>query len=326
MSNSVTPTDPATGRKALGGRARTTHSNIYIAGKIEKHDWRGLFVPGLDRAVRDSDLYSDGYAALDRAIEITPGLNYVGPFFVSCDHGCGHHDGNHGVVGGCINRPDPCDCGHDGSCCEGHSSPDVRSSVAKKCFEQIARASAVIALIADDAHGTLVEVGYALGVGKRVVVTSSIDCANASDGDLLGEAWFPFHAPGVIERCCVSCTINAMGRIVGHRAEESLCESPVELAFLRSMRIHSALWQFKPNVKVMGGKYRIDFADVERMVGIEIDGHAYHSDKESFARDRVRQRELEIEGWRLVRYSGQEVHRDADACVNDLLAWLAATS
>jgi very-short-patch-repair endonuclease len=113
-------------------------------------------------------------------------------------------------------------------------------------------------------------------------------------------------------------------RRVAPLPETSRCESPLELAFLHAMRKHDDLIMFCPNLPVMNGRYRIDFADYRRLIGIEIDGHAYHSDKETFTKDRARQRDLERAGWRIVRYSGQEVHRDADACVADLRAWLNA--
>jgi very-short-patch-repair endonuclease len=67
--------------------------------------------------------------------------------------------------------------------------------------------------------------------------------------------------------------------------------------------------------EVLGGKYRIDFALPAEKIGVEVDGYAYHSDPAVFTQDRKRQRELETEGWRLIRFSGKEVRADAQLCV-----------
>lgn len=63
------------------------------------------------------------------------------------------------------------------------------------------------------------------------------------------------------------------------------------------------------------GAYRIDFALPDRMIGIELDGFESHSSTADIARDRSRQRELELSGWRIIRFGGSEVHHDADECV-----------
>ena len=337
------PVNPVTGRAALGGRARKLAAatkipspagtggptvGIYLAGKISKNGWRSKFVPGLRGA--GGDEYADAPTPLD----IGGGLIYHGPFFVSCDHGCAHggHD-NHAMLGGCINTVQ----GDGWTWKHGGDDTAIRDIAVRRCLDQINAADLIIAVVSGDAHGTLVEIGYAVGIGKKVIVTTSVDCGCMNPGGFDsdqdfddGGAWFPFSIPGVGWSCCANKQMVKLGQELAllrdEMQEESLCESPVELAFLGSIRKRSDLRQFKPNVTVMGGKYRIDFADADRKIGVEIDGHAYHSDKETFAKDRVRQRELEMDGWRIVRYSGQEVHRDADACVGDFVNWLAAVA
>jgi len=66
--------------------------------------------------------------------------------------------------------------------------------------------------------------------------------------------------------------------------------------------------------------YRLDFALPEARIGIEIDGHAYHSGPDAFHNDRVRQRRLEMEGWRLIRFSGREACNDPYRCVREAAA------
>lgn len=63
--------------------------------------------------------------------------------------------------------------------------------------------------------------------------------------------------------------------------------------------------------------YRIDFALTRRKFGIELDGRATHSSTAAIAADRKRQRTLEAAGWRIIRFGGSEVHRDAAACVRE---------
>jgi very-short-patch-repair endonuclease len=63
------------------------------------------------------------------------------------------------------------------------------------------------------------------------------------------------------------------------------------------------------------GRYRIDFAIPDRKFGIELDGHASHSSTAAIARDRKRQRDLEMAGWRIIRFGGSEVYHDAAECV-----------
>ena len=59
---------------------------VYIAGKISKCDFRHHIVAGLkDHPFDQTEL-------------VTPGFIYVGPFFVSCDHGCYHGNGTHGAT------------------------------------------------------------------------------------------------------------------------------------------------------------------------------------------------------------------------------------
>lgn len=122
---------------------------IYLAGKIQKNDWRGKLVYGLE------DLMPEEWhktVTLDM-----DGLSkYVGPFFVACDHGCAHGGNGHGAAGGA---------------CSGVaiSQDDVRrKSLAgiKACDLLIVRADADFAT----AYGTIAEIGIAHALRKAVVI------------------------------------------------------------------------------------------------------------------------------------------------------------
>ena len=94
-------------------------------------------------------------------------------------------------------------------------------------------------------------------------------------------------------------------------------DSQVEIDFWTAYR-RMRPWPLRgllPNQSA--GHYRIDFAINRRKFGIEIDGLAYHNGQDSFMRDRKRQRDLEIEGWRIVRFAAKEIMNDVDACVQE---------
>lgn len=91
-------------------------------------------------------------------------------------------------------------------------------------------------------------------------------------------------------------------------------DSPIEQAFAKAWR---ALTGAYPQAQVQIGTYRVDFL-VNRTV-IELDGHAYHSSKEQRGHDAKRDRYLQSQGYRVVRFTGSEVHRDAAGCARQAL-------
>lgn len=66
------------------------------------------------------------------------------------------------------------------------------------------------------------------------------------------------------------------------------------------------------------GRSRVDFALPELHLAIEIDGFDYHSSRDQLVADRRRQREIEAAGWRVIRFAGSEIRRDAESCVLDV--------
>lgn len=119
---------------------------LYLAGKIAKNDWRHGLVPGLR-----GHLWADGPIRTDQFI-------YTGPFFVSCDHGCAHGTNTHGAVN--------TSCGG-----EQLSVQFTRHEVFSNNLQSLNAADLVFAYItATDCHGTMGELGYALALGKGVVL------------------------------------------------------------------------------------------------------------------------------------------------------------
>lgn len=83
------------------------------------------------------------------------------------------------------------------------------------------------------------------------------------------------------------------------------------------------------HVNVPGGKFRIDIAlrylhaeggHKPTWIAVECDGHDFHErTKEQAERDKARDRELQMLGWEVARFTGSEIVRDTIGVVEDLL-------
>jgi hypothetical protein len=119
---------------------------IYLAGKISKNGWRGALIElrGLT--------WSDAPVLMGHHF-------YVGPFFVSCDHGCYHIPTGHGS--GKITA----------KVCNDDFPPLTRAQVHHHCLSAINTCDVVVAYINEpECYGTVVEIQYALDKNKRVIV------------------------------------------------------------------------------------------------------------------------------------------------------------
>ena len=74
--------------------------------------------------------------------------------------------------------------------------------------------------------------------------------------------------------------------------------------------------------QLCGGAYRADFAVTTpegAKVVVECDGHEFHEKtREQAARDKKRDRELQIAGWMVLRFTGSEIYRGAEYCARDV--------
>ncbi|OAN61062.1 hypothetical protein A8B79_06205 [Balneola sp. EhC07] len=66
------------------------------------------------------------------------------------------------------------------------------------------------------------------------------------------------------------------------------------------------------------GRYRVDFILKDARLIIELDGHKYHSTPEQLEKDAIRQRYLTRAGYTVIRFTGREIVRNVDSCVNDV--------
>ena len=98
-----------------------------------------------------------------------------------------------------------------------------------------------------------------------------------------------------------------------------LLVSPIEDAFwkahmkLKLQPLAGLVRQYP--VRCADRRYKLDFALPRKMIGIELDGHRTHSSTAAIAADRRRQRDLEAQGWYIIRFGGLEVYQDAEDCV-----------
>lgn len=95
---------------------------------------------------------------------------------------------------------------------------------------------------------------------------------------------------------------------------DQLCESPIEEQFWNVAK-HRLLGLI-PQYEI--GRYRIDFVLPEEHLAIELDGHDYHKTKAQRTNDAKRERDLQELGWHVIRFTGTEVYRDVENCVQQI--------
>jgi hypothetical protein len=158
---------------------------------------------------------------------------------------------------------------------------------------------------------------------------------------------------GGIDRLCEQAAERVQSGIRGgYEWQTSQGTSPIEALFGCAFRIalhHSGLnyerfegnfWQcgIPPNV-VFGcpqvevlGCYRVDFllavqnnTGLKSFVAVECDVHDYHErTKEQAARDRSRDRTMQVAGIAVLRFTGSELYSDPMGCATEVIYWLEA--
>jgi hypothetical protein len=107
--------------------------------------------------------------------------------------------------------------------------------------------------------------------------------------------------------------IGAMTQILqGRLATERLPRSVLERR-MRRLLVSAGLPVPIGSHRVLlsnGSKYEIDFAYVEQLIAIEVDGHGSHATRRERAADNVRGNALETAGWTLRRFTYEQVMRE----------------
>lgn len=279
--------------KALDGKGwNVIRPKIYLAGKIGVSDWRNEYVDGLHDAGFGSD-------TLERAIRGR--YDYTGPFFKDGAHGEFHGDGLHGA-------------GEYVSHSSHLADMQPHTDVFVNAISGIEKASIVIAVVEDDAHGTLCEIGFAAGIGKKVIVVGASG----------KQCWFSkgFSIGGM--RCDLFQTVNDALDWCDNQTliDDALrkCESVPEAVLFSSLLEYLPIASLPvPQYEV--GPYRLDFAFIESKVVIEVDGIEFHGNQEAFVADRKRTRFLESHGWRVIRFAAKEILDTATSskCVEEII-------
>ena len=103
----------------------------------------------------------------------------------------------------------------------------------------------------------------------------------------------------------------------------TLTRSDFEARFLRFLDA-ADLPQPSVNARVRAGDRRVEIDMVwpGARVAVELDGHAYHSTRAAFERDRERDRLLQAAGWRVVRITWRQLLDEPRAIARDLAALL----
>lgn len=96
------------------------------------------------------------------------------------------------------------------------------------------------------------------------------------------------------------------------RSAESVLESLLRVILAQAGLRPRSQFEVRDGGRVVA---RLDFAFPEVRLAVEADGFAHHADRASFRRDRERTNELERLGWRVLRFTWEDVHRRPDHVV-----------
>lgn len=97
-------------------------------------------------------------------------------------------------------------------------------------------------------------------------------------------------------------------------------QTPIERQFAKACRSVG----LEVEAEQMVGRYRPDFVVRAYKLAVELDGHETHSSVEDRIRDGQRQRYLQRLGWTVLRFTGREIHQDADACAAEVMDFVQA--
>ena len=74
----------------------------------------------------------------------------------------------------------------------------------------------------------------------------------------------------------------------------------------------------RPATNVLVEGYEVDAVWRDARLIVELDGRAVHSTRRAFESDRARDRALTVAGWRVIRVTWRQLHRDRAALAGDL--------
>lgn len=133
--------------------------------------------------------------------------------------------------------------------------------------------------------------------------------------------WHLLRTPKQIDEDAWKCVTDLSNdNLEWYKSMLEKCQSPIEQQMMASFISHGMASAIHQQVPI--GTYRVDFTlmSAGAFIVVECDGHEFHEKtKEQVERDNKRDRYLQQEGWRVFRFSGSEIHNDADKCVDEVL-------
>ena len=111
--------------------------------------------------------------------------------------------------------------------------------------------------------------------------------------------------------------------------EHGLSESPIEdllYSVLVEWLEHALPLDCVVETQAPVGPYRVDLlvtAAGQKLV-VEADGVAFHNSTEAIERDKRRDRYCAMNGYQVMRFTGQEIVRDPRGCAAEIGAWIMA--
>jgi very-short-patch-repair endonuclease len=110
-----------------------------------------------------------------------------------------------------------------------------------------------------------------------------------------------------------------LGRVLREAADGACSQAERVLhRLLRQARIGG--WVANHRVVLSGIEYWIDVAFVVHRLAVEVDGWAWHSDVDRFARDRRRQNALVLAGWTVLRFTWHDLKSRPEVVVAQIRA------
>ena len=152
-------------------------AKVYLAGKINKYDWRRPIV-----GYRCNGLMGgDNTNLYNYTVKYNDGVIITGPWFLACDHGCYHGDNSHGLG---INNL---------GCPDGNGDNYTEKEVYNICISQIATSNIIFAYINDDTcYGTIYEIGYAKAKGRKIIIIFDNE-------KLMSKMWFMCQQADIVD-------------------------------------------------------------------------------------------------------------------------------
>jgi very-short-patch-repair endonuclease len=168
---------------------------------------------------------------------------------------------------------------------------------------------------------TIVDLAGAVGIPNRAGAVGLSDLERALDSGLRQRMFTLTRMEWEIRQSRGKRGVKELTNLVEERKRYGVPETELERDFIRLIK-RSALEMPQCQYRI-AGVGRVDFVYPEDKLAIETDGYAWHSDPDAFQKDRARDQELLRLGWRVLRFTKQDI-RDRPAQVIKLIGSLKA--